>query len=149
MELQPHEFFTAEADGTLKCELPVDGFAWMANRWIEVPTPRGLQQMKLRRGYLSYRIKDAGLPWASDAQAADCIVTVVPMFPQEFSREQEAAIDRLVASNSGAAGTAGRRSHGGMEPVGGRLAGPAAVIPDLIRDRRRRAEFLDCGSSPQ
>jgi molecular chaperone DnaJ len=105
VELQPHEFFTAETDGTLKCELPVDGFAWMANRWIEVPTPRGLQQMKLRRGYLSYRIKGAGLPWTADAEAADCIITLVPLFPEEFSREQEAAIDRLVSSNSRAAGT--------------------------------------------
>ena len=105
VELQPHEFFTAEADGTLMCELPVDGFAWMANRWIEVPTPRGLQQMRLRRGYLSYRIKGAGLPWTASAEPADCIVTVVPMFPEELSREQEAAIDRLVASNSGAAGS--------------------------------------------
>ncbi|WP_460479060.1 DnaJ domain-containing protein [Comamonas humi] len=112
VELQPHEFFTAETDGTLKCELPVDGFAWMANRWIEIPTPRGLQQMRLRRGSLSYRIKNAGLPWMSEAEAADCIVTVVPMFPEEFSREQDAAIDRLVASNSGAAGT----------PTGDRMA---------------------------
>ncbi len=110
VDLQPHAFFTAEADGTLKCELPVDGFAWMANRWIEVPTPGGLQQMKLRRGHLNYRIKNAGLPWASQAEAGDCIVTVVPMFPHEFSQEQEAAIDRLVASNSGTAETsAGER----------------------------------------
>lgn len=106
VELETHEFFTAEADGTLKCELPVDGFAWMANRWIEVPTPRGLQQMKLRRGSLSYRIKEAGLPWGSAGQVADCIVSVVPLFPQEFTPDQEAAIDGLVASNSGAAGTA-------------------------------------------
>lgn len=104
--LQPHEFFTAEADGTLKCELPVDGFAWMANRWIEVPTPRGLQQMKLQRGHLNYRIRNAGLPWTDGAEAADCIVTVVPVFPEAFSPQQEAAIDRLVASNSGTAGTA-------------------------------------------
>lgn len=105
VELQSHEFFMAEADGILKCELPVDGFAWMANRWIEVPTPRGLQQMKLQRGHLNYRIKNAGLPWTNEAEAADCIVTVVPMFPDEFSQEQEAAIDRLVTSNSGMAGT--------------------------------------------
>ena len=105
VELQPHEFFTAETDGTLKCELPVDGFAWMANRWIEIPTPCGLQQMKLQRGHLNYRIKSAGLPWTIEAEAGDCIVTVVPMFPPEFSQEQEAAIDRLVASNSGQAGT--------------------------------------------
>lgn len=109
IELQPHEFFTAESDGTLKCELPVDGFAWMANRWIEVPTPCGLQQMRLRRGHLNYRIRNAGLPWADGTggtEAADCIVTVVPLFPDELSAEQEAAIDRLVASNSGTNGTA-------------------------------------------
>lgn len=125
VELQPHEFFAAEADGTLKCELPVDGFAWMANRWIEVPTPRGLQQMKLRRGSLSYRIKNAGLPWTGAAEAADCIVTVVPMFPQELSQEQEAAVDRLVSSNSGAAGTS----------AGDRMAAWTRLL-DRWRERR-------------
>lgn len=125
VELQPHEFFTAEADGTLKCELPVDGFAWVANRWIEIPTPSGLQQMKLRRGHLNYRIKNAGLPWTSDAKAGDCIITVVPMFPQEFSQEQEAAIDRLVASNSGKAGT----------PAGDRQAAWTRLV-DNWQDRR-------------
>ena len=37
VQLQPHPFFQLEADGTVRCELPVDGFAWVANRWIEVP----------------------------------------------------------------------------------------------------------------
>jgi molecular chaperone DnaJ len=105
IELHPHDLFTADADGTLNCEMPVDGFAWMANRWIEVPTPRGLQQMKLRRDALGYRIKGAGLPWGSQARTGDCIVTVVPLFPEALNPEQEAAIDRLVKSNSGAAGT--------------------------------------------
>ncbi len=105
LQLQQHPFFAVEADGTLKCEVPVDGFAWMANRWIEVPTPRGLQQMKLRRGALSYRIKGAGLPWQDAGAAGDCIVTVVPMFPEELNPLQEVAIDRLVATNSGVEGT--------------------------------------------
>jgi len=126
IELQPHEFFMAEADGTLKCELPVDGFAWMANHWIEVPSPRGLQQMKLRRGHLNYRIKNAGLPWTNEAEAADCIITVVPMFPEEFSEDQEAAIDRLVASNSGTAGT----------PAGDRMAAWVRLL-DNWQDQRR------------
>lgn len=126
VDLQPHEFFTAEADGTLKCELPVDGFAWMANRWIEVPTPRGLQQMKLRRGHLNYRIKNAGLPRTNEAEAGDCIVTVIPMFPQEFSQEQEAVIDRLVVSNSGTAGT----------PAGDRMAAWSRLVNNW-QDRRR------------
>jgi len=110
----------------LKCELPVDGFAWMANRWVEVPTPRGLQQMRLRRGHLNYRIRNAGLPWTTAAEAADCIVTVVPMFPDELSHQQEAAIDRLVASNSGTAGT----------PAGDRMAAWNRVVSGW-RDRRR------------
>ncbi|WP_240788608.1 DnaJ C-terminal domain-containing protein [Ramlibacter henchirensis] len=105
VQLKAHEFFHVQPDGTLTCELPVDGFAWIAGRWIDVPTPRGLQQMRLRRGTLNYRIKGAGLPWQDAAECGDCIVTVVPLFPQEFSPQQEAAIDRLVAGNTGAAGT--------------------------------------------
>jgi len=111
VELAPHEFFTLDEDGTVRCELPVDGFAWVANRWVEVPTPAGLQQMRLRRGYHTYRIKGQGFPAGEAGARADCIVTVVPLFPQEFSRSQEAGIDRLVASNTGAAGSgAGRRA---------------------------------------
>lgn len=105
VQLAPHELFAVEADGTLKCELPVDGFAWVANRWVDVPTPRGLQQMKLKRGSLSYRIKGAGLPWQAGTAPGDCIITVLPIFPEAFSPEQDAAIDRLVATNSGAPGT--------------------------------------------
>jgi molecular chaperone DnaJ len=105
LQLRQHPLFSVEADGTLKCEVPVDGFAWMANRWVEVPTPRGLQQMKLRRSALSYRIKGAGLPWQDAGAAGDCIITVAPLFPEEFNAVQEAAIDRLVATSSGTKGT--------------------------------------------
>jgi molecular chaperone DnaJ len=111
VEFQPHEFFELEDDGTVKCELPVDGFAWFANRWIEVPTPTGLQQMRLRRGHLVYRIKGQGFATQRSGPRADCMLTVVPLFPAEFSGEQEAQIDRLIDGNSGAAGTdAGRRA---------------------------------------
>lgn len=104
--VQPHDFFGVGADGTVTCELPVDGFAWIANRWIDVPTPRGLQQMRLRRNVVNYRIKGAGLPWQDGGASGDCIVTVTPLFPEDFSAEQDACVDRLVASNSGTAGTA-------------------------------------------
>lgn len=111
IEFHPHEFFQLEDDGTVKCELPVDGFAWIANRWTEVPTPTGLQQMRLRRGHLVYRIKGQGFPAQRSGPRADCIVTVVPLFPEEFSGKQEAQIDRLIEGNSGAAGTvAGKRA---------------------------------------
>lgn len=111
VELVPHEFFTLDADGTVRCELPVDGFAWIANRWIEVPTPAGLQQMRLKRGFHTYRIKGQGFPGGESDERADCIVTVVPLFPEEFSKAQEAQIDKLVAGNTRATGTpAGART---------------------------------------
>ncbi|GAB3645261.1 DnaJ domain-containing protein [Ramlibacter alkalitolerans] len=108
VELLPHAFFTLDADGTVRCELPVDGFAWVANRWIEVPTPAGLQQMRLKRGYHTYRIKGQGFP-GEEGELADCIVTVVPLFPEEFSKAQEAQIDKLIAGNTRAAGTSAHR----------------------------------------
>jgi molecular chaperone DnaJ len=110
VELVPHEFFTLGDDGTVKCELPVDGFAWVANRWIEVPTPGGLQQMRLKRGYHTYRIKGQGFPTGDSGERADCIVTVVPLFPEEFSKAQEAQIEKLIGGNSKDAHTsAGQR----------------------------------------
>ena len=108
VELVPHEFFTVDEDGTVRCELPVDGFAWIASRWTEVPTPSGLQQMRLRRGYHTYRIKGQGFPGA-DGERSDCIVTVVPLFPEEFSKAQDAQIDKLIAGNTRAAGTPAQR----------------------------------------
>lgn len=108
--LRPHEFFEVQSDGTVTCEIPVDGFAWVANRWIEVPTPGGLRQMRLQRGHLVYRIRGQGLPPRTGGSASDCLVTVVPLFPDEFSAEQEAKIDSLIATNSKARGTvAGKR----------------------------------------
>jgi len=105
VDWSPHPFFVMDASGTVACEVPVDGFAWMAERWTEVPTPRGMQQMRLRRDHLTYRIKGQGLP-GDDGQSADCMVTVVPLFPEELGREQQALLDKLVAANSGARGSA-------------------------------------------
>lgn len=106
--LQAHEFFGTDGDGNVTVEVPVDGFAWMANRWASVPTPHGLREMRLRRGSLSYRIAGAGLPWRPEG--GDCIVTVVPVFPESLSPRQEAAIDALVAGNA-----AGRERIGAWE----------------------------------
>lgn len=118
VELQPHPFFSLDADGTVRCEMPVDGFAWMAERWIEVPTPRGPQQMRLRRSFLSYRIKGAGLPADAPREPADLMVTVVPLFPEELGKEQQALVDRLVTANTGARGTpAGARMEAWRDTV--------------------------------
>jgi molecular chaperone DnaJ len=119
VELRPHEFFELQADGTVKCEVPVDGFAWIASRWIQVPTPAGLRQMKLKRGHLAYRIRGQGFPSGESGSAADCMVTVVPLFPEDFSPEQQALIDGLIAANSGARSTAaGKRMLAWNQLVG-------------------------------
>nr|WP_255520284.1 DnaJ C-terminal domain-containing protein [Ramlibacter aurantiacus] len=111
IDLAPHPFFTLEADGVVRVEVPVDGFAWTAERWIDVPTPSGLQQMKLRRGHLAYRIKGQGFASEPAGPRADCLVTVVPLFPETLGRDQEASIDALVKSNTGRPGTpAGQRA---------------------------------------
>ena len=96
----------------MKFEVPVDGFAWIANRWIEVPTPTGLQQMRLRRGHLSYRIKGQGF-LRKVRTACGLHRHVVPLFPEELSSKQEAQIDRLIATNSG------RRRYGCWSSVVG------------------------------
>lgn len=101
VELLPHPFFVLDEDGTVRCELPVDGFAWMANRWINVPTPGGLQQMKLDRGHLVYRLRGQGYPVERGGARGDCLVRIEPLFPPGLGDEQEALLDRLVATNSG------------------------------------------------
>lgn len=55
-----------------------------------------------------------------------CVEINIPMFPQEFSQEQEAVIDRLVVSNSGTAGT----------PAGDRMAAWSRLVNNW-QDRRR------------
>jgi hypothetical protein len=121
VEVQQHDLFRMESDGTVQCVVPVDGFAWMAERWTEVPSPRGLQQMRLRRNALTYRLKGHGLA------GADCIVTIDPLFPAELGAEQQLLIDRLVAGNTGARGTAARkRMDAWQAQLGGRRKRPAA-----------------------
>ncbi len=110
VEVLRHEFFMLDADGTVRLALPVDGFAWTSQRWIDVPTPDGPQQMRLRRDALVYRIKGQGFPVRRDGPRADCIVSITPLFPEGLTPAQEALIDALVAHNTGdAATTAGRR----------------------------------------
>lgn len=118
VQLQAHPLFGLDADGTVTCEVPVDGFAWMAERWIEVPTPSGPQQMRLRRGFQVYRIKGEGLPSGPAGERADCRVTVVPLFPEELNKDQLALVEKLVATNTGTArGAPGARMAAWKETV--------------------------------
>lgn len=97
----PHAFLVRDDDGTVRCELPVDGFAWIANRTIDVPTLRGAQPLGLQRGQVVYRLADHGFPSRTGGKLADQIVIVVPRFPAQLSREQERLLNKLAATTSG------------------------------------------------
>jgi molecular chaperone DnaJ len=102
VEWSAHKFFVLDDDGILRCEVPVDGFAWMANRWINVPTLTGMQQMRAKRGHHVYRLRGQGFPSGRGGERGDYVVTVVPIFPETLTAEQEALLDHLMASQDGA-----------------------------------------------
>lgn len=96
IELTAHPLFEMDDDGTLRCQLTVDGFAWLAQKWIEVPAPSGLQQMRLQRGRRVYRLPGQGMPLArGSAERGDYLVTVEPTFPDHPDAEQQALLERL------------------------------------------------------
>jgi molecular chaperone DnaJ len=67
VELSTHRFFVLDDDGILRCEMPMEGFAWMANRWVDVPTLTGVQQMRLKRGHHVYRLRGQGFRLSAGA----------------------------------------------------------------------------------
>jgi molecular chaperone DnaJ len=100
IEIAAHSLFSVGDDGTLRCEMPVDGFAWLAGAWIDVPTLTGVQQMRLQRGRHVYRLREQGLPLERRGTLrGDFIVTVVPAFPDTLSDEQQALLDKLARSS--------------------------------------------------
>ena len=101
VEVLPHASLVREDDGTVRCELPVDGFAWVANRTIDIPTLRGAQELGLQRGQVMYRLAGQGFPPRAGGRPADQVVIVVPKFPTQLSREQERLLNRLAATTSG------------------------------------------------
>lgn len=105
VELQRHtDLVHDDADGTVRCEWPVDGFGWIANRTVEVPTLRGAQPLALQRGQVMYRLPGKGFLSRIDGTRADQIVIVVPRFPAQLSREQERLLKRLAATTTAAGG---------------------------------------------
>ena len=94
----PHELLHLLDDGQLHCEVPVDGFAWIAQHTVEVPTLEGTQRLRLKRGQLSYRLPGEGFPQQRRGPRADLRVTIVPVFPEALGADREALLEQLVAS---------------------------------------------------
>jgi molecular chaperone DnaJ len=103
VEIEPHPFFTLDDDGVLRCEMPVNGYAWMAGRWVDVPTPDGARQLRLNRDALVYRLRGQGFPSAVRGPRGDYHVKVVPVFPTQEDPVQEALLDQLIASSTSTA----------------------------------------------
>lgn len=100
VEWLPHPFFVVDADGTLRCEVPVDGFAWLAQQTLQVPTLAGLQPLALRRDQLQYVLVGQGFPAQGGAKAArpDQVVLLRPVFPEALSELQRVLLAQLSAS---------------------------------------------------
>ena len=97
IDIAPHPFFTLDDQGVLRCEMPVNGYAWMSGCWVEVPTPDGLQQMRLNRDALVYRLGGKGFPKAARGPRGDFIVKVVPVFVAPEDAEHQALLAQLIA----------------------------------------------------
>lgn len=99
LEIEPHPFFTLDENATLRCTVPVDGWAWVAERQVAVPTPVGLQPLQLRREQRHYRLPGAGFPAQRRGEPGELLVEVQPCFPDTFSPAQQALLDRLMAES--------------------------------------------------
>jgi molecular chaperone DnaJ len=98
--VSPHPFFELDDDGTIRCEMPVDGFAWIANRSVDVPTLTGLHRLSLSRDLLSYRLNGLGFPVERRGRPGDQLVKLAPLFPDRLSTDQEILLDQLIATSS-------------------------------------------------
>ncbi|HMO44936.1 MAG TPA: DnaJ C-terminal domain-containing protein [Rubrivivax sp.] len=99
--VQPHELLELLDDGTLRCEVPVDGFAWIAGHEVEIPTLSGPRPLKLERSRLVHRFAGEGFPSVRRGPRGDLCITVVPVFPDPLGAEQRVLLERLIASNLG------------------------------------------------
>lgn len=103
IEIEPHPLFTLDDNGVLRCEMPVNGYAWMTGRWVDVPTPDGLQHMRLTRDALVYRLAGKGFPATPNGPRGDFMVRVAPVFPPLDDPQQADLLDQLIASSTQAA----------------------------------------------
>ena len=100
VELQAHPIFRLDDDGSLRCEVPVNGFAWAAGRTVMVPTLGGLQALVLARDSLDYRLPGAGFPAGRRGPRADLLLRIVPSFPETWTTDQQILLDQLIVATA-------------------------------------------------
>ena len=101
VEVRQHALLKLDKDGTVLCDLPVDGFMWIANRCVQVPTLGGLHSIQLQRDQLSYRLKGEGFPVERRGPRGDQRITISPIFPERMTTDQQILLDQLIATTSG------------------------------------------------
>jgi molecular chaperone DnaJ len=101
VDIQHHDLLRLDEDGSLRCEVLVDGFAWIANRPVEVPVLGGSQTIQLRRDQLHHRLEGQGFPIERRGPRGDQWITILPVFPQRMSTDQQILLDQLIATTSG------------------------------------------------
>lgn len=101
-----HPFFVLDEDGTVRCSLPVNGFAWLANRPVLLPTLSGEHTLVLDRTQRDYRLPGQGFPATRRGPRGDLRVHIEPCFPDRWSVDQEILLDQLVATGIGQEGGA-------------------------------------------
>jgi len=99
VEVEPHPLFTLDDDNLLRCDMPVNGYAWLTGSWVDVPTPDGLQHMRLNRDALAYRLAGKGFPLEPNGPRGDFVVRVTPAFPP-LDDHQQALLDQLIEANT-------------------------------------------------
>lgn len=99
VQIAPHSMFQLDEDGTVRSEVQVNGFAWIANRTVQVPTLAGLQALQLSRDLQTYRLAGQGFPQERRGTRGDHVVTIVPVFPARFSTDQDILLDQLIAAS--------------------------------------------------
>lgn len=100
VELQTHPVFQLDDDGTLRCEVPVNGFAWAAGRPVMVPTLAGLQPLVLQQGRLDYHLPGEGFPASRRGPRGDLRLRIVPRFPETLSTDQQSLLDQLIVATA-------------------------------------------------
>jgi molecular chaperone DnaJ len=95
IRLLPHPLFTLGVDGVLRCELPVDGLAWLAGDTVQVPVPGGWTPLTLVRNVVSHRLVGQGYPQKRRGARGDLELHISPQFPERFSEDQRALLLRL------------------------------------------------------
>jgi molecular chaperone DnaJ len=102
IELRPHPLFTLGPQGDLHCRMPVDGFAWLAQRTVQVPVLQGLRDLVLQRGQRVHRLAGQGYPQERGGRRGDLVVELEPVFPPVLSPAQQDLLDQL--ADAGGAG---------------------------------------------